>query len=281
MGNSRRMARFGERAVVRQRARCLVDQPIHFDLGDALHIEAAHGAGKRLRLGKRGAIDRGRFVRPRRSHPPPQPRGATHRALAQHVHRRTFAHRMAGGHRPERHFVPAFVDGLERPLPRRAADARFRSHRLGQPRSRLPPKRPHRMDEELQQAVRIQRFPDQRQGQLQHLAGGAEGRVVLEPGARQTDALEGVVEDDAVAAGDDDGAPIPALAHDFGNRLRGDVPGQRPNNHQRAVAAQGLRRIAEQQRLQLAEIGLRRRRRRGLGKRLTAQTLRQLPPKQG
>ena len=84
------------------------------------------------------------------------------------------------------------------------------------------------MNKELQQAVRVKRLPEQRQGQLQHLAGGAKRRVVLESGTRQANALEGVIEHDAVATGDDDGVALRVavrlLAHNLRDRLRSYVP---------------------------------------------------------
>ena len=61
------------------------------------------------------------------------------------------------------------------------------------------------MDKELQQSMRIQGLPNQRQGELQHLARGAERGVVLEARTGHADALEGVVQDDAVVGGDGHG----------------------------------------------------------------------------
>ena len=50
------------------------------------------------------------------------------------------------------------------------------------------------MDEELQQSMRIQGLPDQRQGELQYLARGPERGVVLKTRAGHANALEGVVQ---------------------------------------------------------------------------------------
>ena len=53
--------------------------------------------------------------------------------------------------------------------------------------------------------MRIQGLPDQRQGELQYLARGPERGVVLKTRAGHANALEGVVQDDAVVGGDGHG----------------------------------------------------------------------------
>ena len=103
--------------------------------------------------------------------------------------------------------------------------------------------------------MRIQGLPDQRQGQLEHLGDAPERRVVLESRPWQADALERVVENDAVAVGHDDGAAaVRERAHDLRRRLRRNVPRERADDDQRAVCPQFLHVAVEKQCLQLAEI---------------------------
>ena len=254
----RHMTGAGGGGLVRQRARDLVHQPIHLHLGDAHHPGVAlllKSSRQRRGLSIRGAKDGLPFVglavacrqtgaQPSRA--PPHP-------FHEHRHRCPLSHWIAFRRGPERRFRGVLVQRLHGRTPLRAADSRLRRHRLRQPRARLPRQRRQRMDEELQQPMRIQRFPHQRQGQLHHLAGGAKRRIVLKAGARQADALQGVVEHDAVAAGDDHRTlRIVQAAQRLRDRMRRDVAAGAAHHKQRTVAAQRRRRLPREQRLQLA-----------------------------
>ena len=111
------------------------------------------------------------------------------------------------------------------------------------------------MDQELQQPMRIERLPYQGQREFQHLARGAERGVVLKAGTGHADALEGVVQDDAVVGchGHRSGA-IREAAHQFGRRLRGDIARHGAQDDQRAVARKLPCRLAAKRGLQLADI---------------------------
>jgi hypothetical protein len=60
------------------------------------------------------------------------------------------------------------------------------------------------MDQKLQQQIRTDRAPDERERELQHLRHRAKPRVVLEAGAWEPGAFERVVENDAVVLRDDE-----------------------------------------------------------------------------
>ena len=140
-------------------------------------------------------------------------------------------------------------------LPRRTADARLRRHRRRQSPTNAPRQRADRVNQKLQQAVRVQRLPDQREGELQHLVRGPKRRIVLETGPRKADALQRIVQNDAVAARHDNGLRrIVDLAQHLRRGLGGHVPRECPDNDQGAVAAERSCLVAGQQRLELAEI---------------------------
>ena len=137
------------------------------------------------------------------------------------------------------------------------------------------------MDQELQQAVRIQRCPDKRQRQLQNLAGGAKRRIMLEPHPWQADASQRVVQNDAVLIGDDNRSfGVLFGAEQFGDGLCREVSGPSPNDDQRTVLLQLRGLVAGQQRLQLAEVRVRKGRRPGLCDWFGLQALGKLTPGQ-
>ena len=89
--------------------------------------------------------------------------------------------------------------------------------------------------------MRVHRRPHEREAELEHLRGGPEPRVIAETAPRQPGALERVVEDDAVALGDQQRLrALPGGEQELGDRVRREVPRRRPHDDQRPVAVERL-----------------------------------------
>ena len=138
-----------------------------------------------------------------------------------------------------------FADSLEAPgqllAPALAADAGLLGHGLGEAAAYVAIERADGMQEELLQEPGIDRRPDEAEAQLQHLAGGAEAGVVAEAAARGADAGEGVVDDDAVAFGDDQGVGVggEGVGQVLGDGLGADVSGGGSQEDEGAVVGEG------------------------------------------
>ena len=159
------MAGFGESRVVRQGARYLVYQPVDFDLGDALGAVVAqprYRGGEGLRLAMRRGVHGGGLVLLQLAKALPQPGGAAAGAFQQQFGWRPVASGVARRSGPEVRCLGICADVRHRGLPSGAADAGRRRHCFRQLRPRAPLQRVHRVNEKLQQAVRVQRFPHQR-----------------------------------------------------------------------------------------------------------------------
>ena len=240
------MARFGNGGSVRDRPRRLVDQRVEFDLVDALATAIGEPSqrGRQRRSLRIGGAEHGALLAdPGGCQSRRQPLHDARRPQTQCPRRCALARVVSRWRRPELDLVGLVgVDRGHCLLPRRSADARLRRHRFRQSPANAPRQRIDRVNQELQQPVRIQRLPDQREGELQHLARGAKRRVVLETGPGQADPRKRIVEDDPVPAGHDDGtrriAELGAASPPWPARSRPErTPERRPANRPRRAVS--------------------------------------------
>ena len=113
------------------------------------------------------------------------------------------------------------INGID---PFRTTDARGRGHGVGQSPPHPPRKRATGMKQKLENSVRFDRFPNQRDRELQDLCGRPKAREPSESAPWQSPALKCVVEHNAVALGDQECfAASSEFQEKFGNCVRRKV----------------------------------------------------------
>ena len=97
------------------------------------------------------------------------------------------------------------------------------------------------MQQELEHAVRAHRLPHERKGELEHLGGYAESGMATETTPGKSRSLKGVVENDAVPLGDEQGLGVSIQGMEvLGDGVSGEIARRGFDNREGAISLKGF-----------------------------------------